>query len=190
MPGLWKAVFTFTYPSTAGVVGAPQMTSQPVSSIFLCSLLPSGTWQTLGLSSPQCCLSTSFSNGLVFFPPGKMVLDRPDEQETCPYHFSFHLFMIRRSSSGPIACWILAQTSSLITWSLYEMHSNLQLHLISMACILLWISAVRIHGSQAYRKMDMTRERISRILVMQVILGQKTVAKMSDTTSKTNKKIK
>ena len=33
-----------------------------------------------------------------------------------------------------------------------------------MACILLWSSAVRVHDSQAYRKMDVTGERISRIL--------------------------
>ena len=33
-----------------------------------------------------------------------------------------------------------------------------------MSCILLWSSAVRVHDLQAYRKMDMTRERISRIL--------------------------
>ena len=38
---------TFTYPLTAGVIGAPQMTSQPVSSTFLCSPLPSH-----GCSSP------------------------------------------------------------------------------------------------------------------------------------------
>ena len=33
------------------------------------------------------------------------------------------LFFVRRSSCGPIACWILARTSSLVTWSLYEMCS-------------------------------------------------------------------
>ena len=33
-----------------------------------------------------------------------------------------------------------------------------------MARILLRNSAVRVHGSQAYRKMDVTRERISRTL--------------------------
>ena len=33
-----------------------------------------------------------------------------------------------------------------------------------MACILPWSSAVRVHDSQAYRKMDVRRERISRIL--------------------------
>ena len=43
--------FTFTYPLTPGVVGAPQMTPQPVSSIFLCSPLPSGPVPSLILSS-------------------------------------------------------------------------------------------------------------------------------------------
>ena len=57
----------------------------------------------------------------------KMVLARAYERETCPYHCSLRLFiMVRRSSCGPIACWILAQTSSSITWSLYEMCSILQ----------------------------------------------------------------
>ena len=39
-----------------------------------------------------------------------------------------------------------------------------------MACILLWNSAVRVHDSQAYRKMDVTRERIRRILELREIL--------------------
>ena len=38
-----------------------------------------------------------------------------------------------------------------------------------MACILLWSSAVRVHDSQVYRKMDMTRECISRILELKEI---------------------
>ena len=50
--------------------------------------------------------------------PCKMVLPRPDERETRPYHCSLRLFtIVRRSSCGPIACWILARTSSLVTWS-------------------------------------------------------------------------
>ena len=73
--------------------------------------------------------------------------------------------IVRRSSYGPIACWILAWTSSLVTWSLYVMHSTLWWHLISMACIL-----VRIHDSQAYRKMAMTREHISFILSLRKML--------------------
>ena len=39
-----------------------------------------------------------------------------------------------------------------------------------MACVLLWDSAVRVHDSQAYRKMDVTRERTSRILELREIL--------------------
>ena len=39
-----------------------------------------------------------------------------------------------------------------------------------MACILLWSSAVRVHDSQAYRKMDVTKERISHILELREIL--------------------
>ena len=85
---------------------------------------------------------------------------------TIPLHFT----MVRRSSCGPIAGWILAWTSLLVTWSLCEMSSILQQHLISMACILLWSSAVRVHDSQAYGKMDVTRERISHILELREIL--------------------
>ena len=39
-----------------------------------------------------------------------------------------------------------------------------------MAYILLWSSAVRVHESQTYRKMDVTREHISRILELREIL--------------------
>ena len=39
-----------------------------------------------------------------------------------------------------------------------------------MAFILLWSSAVSVHDSQAYKKVDVTRERISRILELREIL--------------------
>ena len=52
----------------ARVVGAPQMISQPVFSIFPCSPLPFGTCRTPGLSISWCCLPTSSSVCLVFFP--------------------------------------------------------------------------------------------------------------------------
>ena len=43
-----------------------------------------------------------------FTVPCKMVLARPDERETWPYHCILRLFsMVRRSLCGPIACWIL-----------------------------------------------------------------------------------
>ena len=62
-----------------------------------------------------------------FTVPCEMVLARPDERETWPYHSSLRLFtIVRRSSCGPVACWILARTSSLVTWSLCEMYSILR----------------------------------------------------------------
>ena len=39
-----------------------------------------------------------------------------------------------------------------------------------MACIILWSSAVRVHDPQAYRKMDVTRERIRCIVELREIL--------------------
>ena len=110
-------------PLTVRVVGAPQMTSQPVPSIFHCSPMPSETWQTPGLSHSLTLSSNLFFCLPCFLPPFtvpcKMVLARPDEQDTCLYHCSLHLFtMVRRSSCGLIISWILARTSSLVTWSL------------------------------------------------------------------------
>ena len=49
-----------TYSLTAAVVEAPQMTSQPVSSIILCYPQPSGTWRTPGLSIPWMLSSHFF----------------------------------------------------------------------------------------------------------------------------------
>ena len=56
------------YPLTARAVGAPQMFSQPVSSVSPCSPLHSGTWRSPGLFIPWCCLPISSSVCLVFFP--------------------------------------------------------------------------------------------------------------------------
>ena len=63
-----EEIIIIIYPLIARIVGAPQMTSQPVSSIFPCPPLPSGTWRTPGLSIPSCCLPTYSSACLVFFP--------------------------------------------------------------------------------------------------------------------------
>ena len=57
------------YPLVARVVWAPQMSLQSVFSIFPCSPLPSGTFQTFrtpGLSTPWCSLPTSSSVCFVF----------------------------------------------------------------------------------------------------------------------------
>ena len=64
---------------------------------------------------------------LPFTVPCKMVLARSDEWKTYPYHCSLRLFtMVRRSSCDSFARWILARTSSLVTWSLYQMCSSLR----------------------------------------------------------------
>ena len=90
-------IIIITYPLTARVDGVPQMISQPAPPFFSLSPLPSGTWRTPGLSILWCCLPTSSSVRLVFFPlftvPCKMLLARPYERETWPYHCSFRLFM-------------------------------------------------------------------------------------------------
>ena len=111
--------FTSTYPLTTGVSGAPQVTSQPVSSYF--SMFSTAFWDlanfrpvhSLMLSSHLfLCLPCLLPP---FTVPCKMVLARPDEREAFPYHFSLRFFtMVRRSSCGPIVCWILAPTSSLV----------------------------------------------------------------------------
>ena len=49
------------------------------------------------------------------------------------------------------------------TWSLYEIHDILRKHFISMAHVLC-SSAMRVHDSQAYRKMAVTGECIRCIL--------------------------
>ena len=66
--------------------------SRPVHSLMLSS--------HLFLCLP--CLLPSFTVSC------KMVLVRPDERETWPYHCSLHLFMmVRKSSWGPVACLII-----------------------------------------------------------------------------------
>ena len=51
-----------------------------------------------------------------FTVPCKMVLARPDKREIWPYNCSLRLFtIVWRSSCGPVARWILARTSSLVT---------------------------------------------------------------------------
>ena len=73
LPKKWAKPISFHLISllTVRVIWAPQMISQPVSSIFPCSPLPSGTCRTPGLSIPWCCLPTSSSVCFVFFPLSK-----------------------------------------------------------------------------------------------------------------------
>ena len=64
-----------------------------------------------------------------------VVLARPDDREKWPYHFSLcFLTVVRRSSYGPVACWILLRSSSLVTWSLYEMRKMFRASTFLITC--------------------------------------------------------
>ena len=73
------------------------------------------------------------------------------------------LTRVKRSLYSSMAAWIFLRTSSLVTRSLYEMFNSLRQHLISFFYLTLQSrSMIRRHTEiQAYRNMDMTRERIS-----------------------------
>ena len=60
-----------------------------------------------------------------------------------------------------MAAWIFLCISSLVICSLYKMFNSPRQHLFSEACVLFSNSAVTVHDSQAYRNMEMTRERTS-----------------------------
>ena len=85
--------------------------SRPVHSLMLSSHL---------FLCPPCLLPP-------FTVPCKMVW--PDLMNGRHNHTTAVCVSLRwseRLSCGPIACWILARTSSLVTWSLYEMCSVLR----------------------------------------------------------------
>ena len=92
------------------------------TSFLLFSLLSTAFWD-LANSRPVHSLMLSSHLFLCLsclLPPFtvlcKTVLARHDERETCPYHCSLRRFtIVRRSSCGPVACWILARTSALVT---------------------------------------------------------------------------
>ena len=65
---------------------------------------------------------------LFLFPftvPCRIVFAKPEDLETWPNHLSFSfLTRVRSSSYSPMAAWIFLRTSSLVTWSLYEMFNS------------------------------------------------------------------
>ena len=67
---------------------------------------------------------------LFLFPftvPWRIVFAKPEDLETWPNHLSFRfLTRVRSSSYSPMAAWIFLRTSSLVTWSLYEMFNSLR----------------------------------------------------------------
>ena len=67
---------------------------------------------------------------LFLFPftvPCRIVFAKPEDLETWPNNLRFRfLTRIRSSSHSPMAAWIFLRTSSLVTWSLYEMFNSLR----------------------------------------------------------------
>ena len=67
---------------------------------------------------------------LFLFPftvPCRIVFAKPEDLETWPNHLSFRfLTRVRSSSYSPMAAWIFLRTSSLVTWSLYEIFNSLR----------------------------------------------------------------
>ena len=67
---------------------------------------------------------------LFLFPftvPCRIVFAKPEDLESWPNHLSFRfLTRVRSSSYSPMAAWIVLRTSSLVTWSLYEMFNSLR----------------------------------------------------------------
>ena len=67
---------------------------------------------------------------LFLFPftvPCRIVFAKPEDLQTWPNHLSFRfLTRVRSSSYSPMAAWIFLRTSSLVTWSLYEMFNSLR----------------------------------------------------------------
>ena len=67
---------------------------------------------------------------LFLFPftvPCRIVFAKPEDFETWPNYLSFRfLTRVRSSSYSPMAAWIFLRTSSLVTWSLYEMFNSLR----------------------------------------------------------------
>ena len=56
----------------------------------------------------------------------RIVFAKPEDLETWSNHLSFRfLTRFRSSSYSPMAPWIFLRTSSLVTWSLYEMFNSL-----------------------------------------------------------------
>ena len=62
-----------------------------------------------------------------FTVPCRIVFAKPEDLETWPNHPSFRfLTRVRSLSYPPMAAWIFLRTSSLVTWSLYEMFNSLR----------------------------------------------------------------
>ena len=116
-----SVIIIIIYPLTARVVGAPQMILQPFFSIFPCSPLPKPVHSpdVVFPLLPVCLVFFHLSLCLARWVWTDLMNGRHDHTTAV----CVSLQMVRMSSCGLITCWILARTSSLVTWSLYVMRS-------------------------------------------------------------------
>ena len=103
--------------------------------------------------------------------PCSRVLANPDDLDTCTCHFNFRFFtVVIRASYGPVACLMGSWNSSLVMCVFVRDEKDFLKYVITIASIFWCSSAVRVHISHAQRKMEMTRERISRMSELMVML--------------------
>ena len=155
------AFIIIIYRLTTRVTWTPQMISQPISSFFfIFSVLrcPLGLGELQACPFPNVVFLPLPLSDLSFFPFHCALKDGFGQtwwmgDMTIPLQFA-SLYDGQEVFVWSYCLLDLAQISSLVTWSLCKMCSNLWWHLISVTCILLLSSAVRVLDSQAYRKMD------------------------------------
>ena len=133
------------YPSTARVVGAPQMISQPISSTF--SLFSTALWD-LANSRPVHSLMLSSHLFLClpclhppFTVPCKMVLARPDELETWPYYLRLLTYNSSCTYNAKVwICFMLFIVHRNVTYTLFpkqhaHIYTNALLSLHEIICL-------------------------------------------------------
>ena len=99
-------IIIFIYPLSGRVVWAPQMISQPVFFIFCVLHCPRGLVNSRPVHSLMLSSHLFFCLPCLFPPftvPCKIVFARLDEQETCPYHCSLHLFLEGSVKRHPVS---------------------------------------------------------------------------------------
>ena len=115
-------IIIIIYPITARVVGAPHMFSQPVSLIFSHLHCPLGLGELKACPFPDVVFPLLLLSPLSSSPFHCALQDGFGQTWwTGDMSISLRFAVVRRSSCGPTARWILARTSSLVAWSLYEM---------------------------------------------------------------------
>ena len=125
-----------------------------------------GLHPNLNLSIPLRCLPISFFSLPFLLPPCtvpcRIIFASPVDLVMCPYDLSLCFSFFHSGEKifiGPNGL-----PDSAPHFLICNMPKSLRKHLISVACIFLSNSAVRVHDSQANRKIEMTKECISLIL--------------------------